>query len=231
MACFTRSTPPVRLNSGPVEILLVICGAGPLRDVSTLLDQVLHRGWKVQAIATPAAVEIGLDVQAVERQTGRRVVTSTAIPRTATPDGIMVAPATANTLAKLALGIRDTYAAAVLAQAVAARIPMVILPSIKKVDLDNRVLPTHIKNLRRDGVQVLIGEPDGLEPTNASSKDGPLPSFPWHLAVSAMAACIDPAEAKIRPPRRSKLPKSFVVTISLAILTMAIVVAQTRKRG
>jgi hypothetical protein len=118
------------------------------------------------------------------------VVTSDAIRRTAT-DAIMVAPATANTLAKLALGIRDTYAAAVLAQAVAAGTPMVILPSIKKVDLDGGPLPTYIKTLRRAGVRVLIGEPDGIQPTNASSKDGPLPPFPWHLAVSAMAACID----------------------------------------
>ncbi|KAJ6598763.1 flavoprotein [Mycena sp. CBHHK59/15] len=231
MVRFTLPMPPVRPNSGPVEILLVICGAGPLEDISKLLDQVLHRGWKVQAIATPSALDIGLDVRAVELKTDRPVVTSAAIRRTANPDAIMVAPATANTLAKLALGIRDTYAAAVLAQAVAARIPMVILPSIKKVDLDNQVLPTHIKNLRLDGVHVLIGGPNGVQPTNASSKDGPLPPFPWHLAVSAMAVCIDPAEAKIHPYGRSKLFKRFVVPISLAILTTAIIVARSRKRG
>jgi phosphopantothenoylcysteine synthetase/decarboxylase len=161
----------------------------------------------------------------------------------------MVAPATANTLAKLAIGIRDTHAAGVLAQAVAARIPMVILPSIKKVDLDGGPLPTHIKTLRGEGVHVLIGEPNGIKPTNASSKDGPLPPFPWDLAVTAMAACIDvskdphnvsimgfnifvkPAEAKIRPYGRSELLKSFVVPISLAILTTAIIVARSRKRG
>jgi flavoprotein len=134
----------------PVEILLVICGAGPLKDVSKLIDQVLHRGWKVQAIATPSALDIGFDAVAVELQTGRPVVTSAAIPRMATPDAILVAPATANTIAKLALGIRDTYAAAVLAQAVAAQIPVVILPSIEKVDLDGRVLPTHVKNFGID---------------------------------------------------------------------------------
>ncbi|KAF7336345.1 Flavoprotein [Mycena venus] len=222
--------PQVDLNSEP-EIHLVICGAGPLKDVSELVDQLLRRGWKVQAIATPSALDIGLDVRAVERQTGRPVVTSADIPRTATPDAIMVAPATANTLAKLALGIRDTHAAGILAQAVAARIPMVVLPSIKKVDLNGGPLPMHIKTLRGEGIHVLIGEPNGIKPTNASSKDGPLPPFPWNLAVTAMANCIDPAEAKIRLYGRSELLKSFVVPISLAILTTAIIVARSRKQG
>ncbi|KAJ7463089.1 hypothetical protein B0H11DRAFT_2053388 [Mycena galericulata] len=210
--------PQARLHRGPVEILLVICGAGPLKDVSRLLTEISKRGWKVQAMATPAALDIGLDVDAVALQTGRPVVTSAVIPRTAAPDGIIVAPATANTLSKLALGLREPHAVAVLAQAIAAKTPpMVILPSIKKVDLDGLILPTHIRFLRAAGVHVLVGGSNGIHPTNASSKDGPLPPFPWHLAVTEMAAHVDP-ETHEKPTMLRIL--TFVVP-TLAILTTA----------
>ncbi|KAJ7251289.1 hypothetical protein C8J57DRAFT_672053 [Mycena rebaudengoi] len=133
---------------------------------------------------------MGLDVNQLEQQTGRPVMSSWGTPSTrriGPADGIIVAPATVNTINKLALDIRDNYAAALLGQAVAARIPMVILPSIKKVDTERVIFRNHIENLRREGVSILLGGPTGIEPTNASSKDGPLPPFPWHLAVSAMA--------------------------------------------
>ncbi|KAK7001442.1 hypothetical protein R3P38DRAFT_3049155 [Favolaschia claudopus] len=168
------------------ELLLVICGAGPLKDVSTLISQILARGWNVQALATSSAVSVGLDIESVQTQTGRLVVTSAAIPRaTLSPSIIVVAPATANTITKLALDIRDTYAAGVLGQAVAAKIPIIMLPSIKKVDLERGIFRKHIQSLRREGVNVLLGGSTGIHPTNASSKDGPVPLFPWHLAASA----------------------------------------------
>jgi hypothetical protein len=134
-------------------------------------------------------VGIGLDVKAVQEQTGRPVVTSAAARPP--PDVILVAPATANTIAKLALDLRDTYASAVLGQAVAARIPVVILPSIKKMDLERDVFRNHIRSLRREGVHILLGGSNGIHPTNASTKDGPVPPFPWHLAIPVIAAIID----------------------------------------
>jgi hypothetical protein len=172
--------------------LLVICGAGPLKDVTTLISQLLAKGWNIQAMATPSAVDIGLNLDAVQQQTGRPVVTSAAVHRFALfPDVILVAPATANTITKLALDIRDTYPSSVLGQAVAARIPVVILPSIKKMDLEQEVFRKHIRSLRGEGVRVLLGGPTGIRPTNASTKDGPVPPFPWHLAIPAVDTCID----------------------------------------
>ncbi|KAK7001503.1 flavoprotein [Favolaschia claudopus] len=186
-----------------LEILLVICGAGPLKDVTSLISQLNARGWIVQALATPSAVDMGLSLNDLRQQTGRAVVTSPSIPRiTSSPNVILVAPATVNTISKLALDIRDTYAGGVLGQAVAAKIPMIILPSIKKVDLERAVFRNHIKSLRREGVKVLLGGSDGIHPTNASSKDGPIPPFPWHLAVEAVAASTNMQE---RNPRRADL--------------------------
>ncbi|KAJ7192570.1 hypothetical protein GGX14DRAFT_594400 [Mycena pura] len=206
--------------SMPGELLLVICGAGPLKDVTTLISQVLARGWNVQAMATPSAVVIGFDVEAVKKQTGRLVVTSPAVRRiTLSPDVILVAPATANTITKLALDIRDTYASSVLGQAVAARTPVVILPSIKKVDLEREVFRNYIKSLRREGVCLLIGGPNGIHPTNASTKDGPVPPFPWHLAMPAIAACIDAHERDT-----SVLQMKIVSPWTAVVLTTAILI-------
>ncbi|KAF7326809.1 Flavoprotein [Mycena sanguinolenta] len=204
----------------PVEVLLVICGAGPLKDVTELISQVLARGWNVQAMATPSAVDIGLDIGAVREQTGRLVVTSPAVPRIAiTPDVIVVAPATVNTITKLALDIRDTYPATVLGQAVAACIPMVILPSIKKVDLDRAIFRMHVQSLRGEGVHLLLGGSNGIHPTNDSTKNGPLPPFPWHLAVSATATCLE-----ARKSYASKHLAKFASPWGLIALTTAIII-------
>lgn len=68
-------------------------------------------------------------------RTGQPIVSEHSDKRLSRPDIIIVAPATANTITKLALGIGDTYAASVLNDAtVAFKIPimMVILPSMKE---------------------------------------------------------------------------------------------------
>ncbi|KAK6977525.1 flavoprotein [Favolaschia claudopus] len=180
-----------------LEILLVICGAGPLKDVTSLISQLNARGWNVQALATPSAVDMGLSLNDLRQQT-----------------------ATVNTISKLALDIRDTYAGGVLGQAVAAKIPMIILPSIKKVDLERAVFRNYIESLRREGVKVLLGGSDGIHPTNASSKDGPVPPFPWHLAVEAVAASTNPQE---RNPRRSDLSYLIGPFYFLAVATATLV--------
>jgi len=167
-------------------VQIVICGAGPARDVGSLITQAISKGWAVQPIATQAALDLDLvDVEAIKQLTGRAII-STHGPsnsrRFGNPDIIIVAPATVNTIAKLALGLADTFVAAHLNTAVGAKIPMVILPSLKKFNTDRPVFKRHVESLRDEGVKVLLGE-GGIQPTNASSKDGPLPPFPWHLAV------------------------------------------------
>ncbi|KAJ7938482.1 hypothetical protein B0H13DRAFT_1851435 [Mycena leptocephala] len=145
--------------------------------------QILARGWNVQVVATQSALGIGLDVKAVELQTGCPVVTSAAVPRLTTADAFVVAPATANTITKLALDIRDTYVGA-----------------------------------------VLIGGTDGLQPTNASSKDGPLPPFPWHLAVSAVTASVkaDDTSSVWKPGNKMGVMSLFIFTAIMVLVAARI---------
>ena len=71
------------------------------------------QGWLVYCIATPAAVEHFLDIPALERATGHQVRITYRRPGgepLPKADGIIVAPATYNTINKWAAGISDTYA-------------------------------------------------------------------------------------------------------------------------
>ena len=90
----------------------------------------------MHVIATPAALAF-LDLNALEGQTGHPVRSEYAKPERSGPlaahaDAIVVAPATYNTINKWALGISDTYALGILAEAPGLRIPVVVLPFVRR---------------------------------------------------------------------------------------------------
>ncbi len=68
------------------------------------------------------------------------------------PDMIVVAPATANTLAKLAAGLADNLLTAVL---LAAGAPVVLVPSMNPAMYENPALQHNLKLLRSRGFQVM----------------------------------------------------------------------------
>ena len=106
-------------QDAPARVLsVIVCGAGPAAAIGTLVKLARDRGWTVQVIATPAALDF-FDQAAVEEQTGNPVRSQYSAPgesRSQVPDAIIVAPATYNTINKWALGISDTYALGVLAE-------------------------------------------------------------------------------------------------------------------
>lgn len=168
----------------PKKVRIVMCGAGRAKDVGVLVDQALAKGWSLELVATEEGSKL-IPINELRKKTDQDIVTEYSDKRLSRPDIIIVAPATANTIAKLALGIGDTYVASVLNDAVAFKTPMVILPSMKKSMADRPCYKNHIRVLREEGVRVLIGGDDGIHLTDASSRDGPLPPFPWDLAITA----------------------------------------------
>jgi hypothetical protein len=105
----------------PERVLsVIVCGAGPASEVGTLVKLAQQRGWTVQLIATPAALDF-LDIPALEARTGspvRHSYRSPGEPRSRPADAVIVAPSTYDTICKCALGISDTYALGILAEAV-----------------------------------------------------------------------------------------------------------------
>lgn len=175
--------------SGPTGRILyvVVCGAGPAPHVAMLIGQAQARGWNVQVIATPAALDF-IDTDAIWRQTGLPVRSdyrdhatrrAAPLPRA---DGIIVAPATYNTINKWAAGVSDTYALGVLAEAPMTGIPIVVLPFVNMALAARRPFRRSVEALRAEGVQVLAG-PGGIEPHQPGNGGNLAAVFPWHIAL------------------------------------------------
>jgi hypothetical protein len=145
-------------------------------------------GWSVFCVATPAAVEHFLDIPALEDATGHQVRTTyrkpgdEPLPRA---DGVIVAPATYNTINKWAAGAADTYALNQLAELVGLGVPVVVLPFVNQALAANRVFGRSVEELRRAGVRVLYG-PGGFEPHPPRTGGTVLDTYPWHLALKAL---------------------------------------------
>lgn len=169
----------------------VVCGAGPATHVDRLVNLAHERDWDVQIIATPAGLDF-IDVPALEAQTGNRVRSNyrkPGEPRSKPADAIMVAPATYNTINKLALGISDTYALGVLAEAMGLGLPIVILPFVNSALASRVPLTRSIEQLRNEGVVVYFG-PGLIEPHEPHSGDQLLDAYPWAAGLDRLTQLV-----------------------------------------
>ncbi|MFC4015803.1 flavoprotein [Nonomuraea purpurea] len=161
------------MTESPGKILYVIvCAAGPAAEVGHLVASAQDEGWIVQIVATPSALDF-IDVAELERRTGRPVRSSYRKPYEPKPpraDAIIVAPATYNTVNKFALGIADTYALGLLAEAPGLGIPVVVLPFVNPALAVRAPYLRSVAELRADGVRVLA----------SPGEDEP---FPWESAL------------------------------------------------
>ncbi|MGH3587997.1 MAG: flavoprotein [Pseudonocardia sp.] len=141
-------------------------------------------------MATPAAVEHFVDVPGLEHATGHQVRTTyrrpgdRSVPRA---DGVIVAPATHNTINKWAAGISDTYALNQLAELTGLGVKIVVLPFVNQALAANRVFARSVAELRQAGVRVLLG-PGGFEPHPPRTGGQVLDDYPWDLTLEALDA-------------------------------------------
>jgi phosphopantothenoylcysteine synthetase/decarboxylase len=168
-------------------LYVIACGAGAAPEVGRLVAQARQRGWDVNLIATPAAVDF-LDISALEAQTGHAVRSDYqrieddgrgSLPHA---DAIIVAPATYNTINKWAHGISDNYALGVLAEAIGLGICVVVLPFVDAALAAHPAFRRSVRELREAGVTIVQG-PGELEHHPPGTGSSQLRSFPWHLAL------------------------------------------------
>jgi phosphopantothenoylcysteine synthetase/decarboxylase len=180
---------------GDQVLTVVVCGAGPAPEVGELVKLAQDRGWTVGIMATPAAVGF-LDVPALEALTGNPVRSEHRPPGAGRVRSLpaarafVVAPASYNTVCKLAAGISDTYALDVLAETIGRGVPVVVLPFVNSALAARRPFVDAVESLRGEGVQVLFG-PGQWEPHPPGTGGGRIAGFPW-------AAALDAAEAATR---------------------------------
>jgi phosphopantothenoylcysteine synthetase/decarboxylase len=185
------------MTRGPLTptLSVVVCGAGPATAITTLVKLAHDRGWTVQVIATPAALDF-FDPAAIEAQTGSPVRSQYRKPgesRSEIADAIIVAPATYNTINKWAHGISDTYALGVLAETTGLAVPIVVLPFVNSALASRPPFVRSVEALRAEGVRILIG-PGGVKPHPPRTGGDLVDSYPWHLALDEAERMLSSAE-------------------------------------
>ncbi|GAA3853979.1 flavoprotein [Saccharothrix violaceirubra] len=154
---------------------LVVCAAPPALHVDSLVHRVHEAGWNVHLLATPTAAT-WLTTPA-RHEPGHPRDRSDPAPRA---DAVLVAPATFNTLNKWAAGIADNHALSVLAELLAADLPIVAAPCVKQALRDHPAYPRSTHTLTVAGVHLL--DPDAVTTRTPEGQT----TFDWELVAATL---------------------------------------------
>lgn len=157
-----------------------------------LVEPAIARGWQVAVTLTPTAgvwLRATGELERLEQLTGHPVRDEPRLPGEARPhpsaDCFAVAPATANTVAKLATGVADNQALTQVGEAIGTvGVPVVIFPRVNAAHARHPVWKRHLAVLQEAGVKLVYG-PDVwplYEPREAPS--GRL--LPWTAVLDAV---------------------------------------------
>jgi phosphopantothenoylcysteine decarboxylase len=166
------------------QLLLVVCAATPLRRINDLLD-LLHavpddgRRWEVTVLATPSAATWPF-LDDVPERTGRPLLHRMPLPDepwpALSPDAILVAPATFNTLNKWATGVNDNLAVGLLNEYLGSGIPIVAAVHVKPELAAHPAFAGNLAVLQAAGVRLTSTYP-----------------FSWQDALDLLPVPPDPA--------------------------------------
>lgn len=144
------------------RILIGVCGGIAAYKIAALTSTLVQRGAAVDVVMT-AEAERFIGALTFSSLTARPVYTSLwdapeRIPHirlVREAQVMLIAPATANTIAKLAQGIADDL---VTTAALAARIPLVIAPAMNSAMYDHPATQANLRTLRERGCEIVDPE-------------------------------------------------------------------------
>ncbi|SDU74864.1 flavoprotein [Jiangella alkaliphila] len=177
--------------TGPV-LGLIACAAGGIEDLRTELIEPMQRdGWTVAVTVTPTAatwLRASGEFDRIEDTTGQPVRDRGRLPSEASPhpqvDCYAVVPATANTVAKLALGIADNHALTGVSEAIGNRAPpIVVFPRINAAHAAHPAWHGYMNTLGSVGVRLVVG--DDVWPLHAP-RSMPGRQLPWSKIRNAI---------------------------------------------
>jgi hypothetical protein len=150
-----------------VCFLASACGGVERRLRTELVEPAVARGWRVAVTLTPSA---GAWFAAAGELDRLRALTALPVRSTARmpgepkpyplPDGFVFAPASANSVAKLALGVGDNQALTQGCEAVGARVPLVLRPQAGDPQRAHPAFAGHLATLSAAGVHLADAAPD-----------------------------------------------------------------------
>jgi hypothetical protein len=181
---------------GPRVLGLVGSGAGGVQELlPRLIRPAQNAGWTVTVTLTPTAArwlgESG-SLAEIEEASGFPVRVDPRSPTERSPhphvDCYLVAPASANMVAKLALGIYDNQALTQVNEAIGARdLPVVVFPRVNAAHARHPSWDSHIAVLRRAGVHLVYG--DAVWPLH-EPRSTPGRELPWSAVLDVVNAAV-----------------------------------------
>ena len=143
------------------RIVLCITGSVAAVQCSEIARTLMRHGAEVFTVMSPMAQKI-IHPYLMEWATGNAVVTELTgkIEHVALvgehpekADLVLVAPATANTISKIACGIDDTTVTSVVSTAFGSRIPIIVVPAMHQSMYKHAILTENIKKLKALGIE------------------------------------------------------------------------------
>ncbi|MEE1942561.1 flavoprotein [Streptomyces sp. TRM 70361] len=157
-----------------------------------LVEPAIERGWRVAVTLTPTAgqwLRANGEARRLERLTGLPVRDQPRLSGEPRPhplvDCYVVAPASANTVAKLATGVMDNQALTQVGEAIGTLgLPVVVFPRVNAAHARHPAWRRHIDALREGGVHLVYG-PD-VWPLH-EPREGPAErQLPWSAALNTV---------------------------------------------
>jgi phosphopantothenoylcysteine synthetase/decarboxylase len=165
-------------------LYVVACGAEPAREVDRLVRHAQARGWVACVVGTRVGRRF-LDVDALAALTGfpvREDYKQPDEPDVLPPaDAVVCAPATFNTVNKLAAGISDTLPLGLVNEAIGGGLPVVLAPWANAALRGHPAFARSVAALADAGVRFV-------------PQDGE--AFDW----AAVEAAVDAAQAELARP-------------------------------
>ncbi|WP_229716386.1 flavoprotein [Mangrovihabitans endophyticus] len=162
-------------------LYIVACGGRPAADLPPFVTDMHDAGWHVCVVATPSALKF-VDLDALADLTGHKVRYDYKQPdepdALPTPDAFVIAPATFNTVNKLASGASDTLALGMLNEAIGLGLPIIAVPTPNVALARHPAFIASVASLRSWGVDLMLDPSRWPLPTpNMGAPAASL--FPW----------------------------------------------------
>jgi hypothetical protein len=160
-----------------------------------VVEPLLVEGWRVAVTLTPTAgtwLRASGELDALEKVTGLPVRVEPRSPQDVSPhppiDCYAVVPASANTVAKLALGIADNQALTTVGEALGTiGLPVVIFPRVNAAHARHPAWQVHINALREAGALLVYG--DDVWPLH-EPRSAPGRELPWAAIRDKIKAAV-----------------------------------------
>jgi phosphopantothenoylcysteine decarboxylase/phosphopantothenate--cysteine ligase len=144
------------------KIVLGVCGSVAAVETPKIVRELRRRGIKVECVMSKSARRI-IHPNVLEWASGNQVITkltgNVEHVRLCGVQGdaslLLICPATANTMSKIANGVDDTPVTTFAATAIGSKIPLILVPAMHLSMYENPFVRDNIKKLRDNDIRFI----------------------------------------------------------------------------